>query len=228
MAAIQTKIEEAKDIQQIVTQTITQQSIEDIKPNIAARSYRKEQSDGIYTMVEEFLLDQGKYQYSVDGTVSSEPLESHHMFSLVGPWARNNWATWKRNPMADSLSKANSGSDGNYWTPETDGVKDANFAKFYALYSQGIESYYCARVVTKMTALEDDPPDLTLLGMIDGKGNDAKLKLPSNVTFILSSAHGQMEGDKWRNTYEYLGSNPQSAEGWNTEIYSATTPPSES
>jgi hypothetical protein len=220
MTAIQTKIEESRDIQKIVLQTITQQSIEDIEPNENARSYRKEQVDGVYTMVEEFLLNQGAPQYSVDGSVSSEPLESHKLFKDVGTLTKANWATWKRNPSADSLAKANSGSVGPFWTPQTDGVLDEYFAIFWVLYSAGIESYYAPRITIRMTLLMDGAPDMTNLGTIDTNGwPGAGISKPAGMNFILSSCHAQQEGDQWRTTYEYLGSNPASGEGWNGPIY---------
>jgi len=221
MAAIETKIEESRDIQKIVLQTITQQSIEDIEPNENARSYRKEQVDGVYTMVEEFLLEQGAPQYSADGSVSSEPLESHKLFKDTGAATKANWATWKRNPSADSLAKANSGSIGPFWTPQTDGILDEYFEIFWVLYSSGIESYYAPRITIRMTLLSGDPPDMTNLGTIDTNGwPGAAIKLPPGVNFILSSCHAQQEGDQWRVTYEYLSSNPHSAEGWNGVVYS--------
>ena len=222
MAAIQTKIEESRDIQKIVLQTITQQSIEDIEPNENARSYRKEQVDGVYTMVEEFLLEQGAPQYSADGSVSSEPLESHKLFKDVGAATKANWATWKRNPSADSLAKANSGSVGPFWTPQTDGILDEYFQIFWVLYSAGIESYYAPRVIVRMTELESGPPNMSDIGTIDGGWAGSGIQIPANMNFILSSVHGQQEGDFWRNTYEWLGSNPHSGEGWNGPIYAGT------
>lgn len=217
--AVITKIEESKDIQRIVLQTITQQGIEDIEPNETARSYRKEQVDGVYTIVEEFLIEQGDPQYSADSSVSSEPLESHRLFKNVSSSVKSFWATWKRNPNADSLAKANSDSDGPFWTPETDGVKDDSFAIFWVLYSSGIESYYAPRIVVRMTALESGSPDMSNAGVIDGGWAGSGVQIPPNMNFILSSVHGQQEGTFWRNTYEWLGSNPHSGEGWNGPIY---------
>jgi len=217
--AIQTKIEESQDIQRVVLQTITQQSIEDISVNANARSYRKEQVDGVYTLVEEFLLDQGSPQYSADGSVSSEPLESHKLFKDTAAAIKAYWATWKRNPNADSLAQKNSGSEGPFWTPEKDGVKDQYFAIFWVLYSAGIESYYAPRVIVRMTELESGPPDMSNVGTIDGGWSGSGVQIPSNMNFILSSVHGQQEGEFWRNTYEWLGSNPHSGEGWNGPIY---------
>jgi hypothetical protein len=221
MAVIQTKIEESQDIQKIVLQTITRQSPDDITVNPNARSYRKEQVDGVYTLVEEFLLSQGHPQYSADGSVSSEPLESHKLFAGTAQGVKDKWATWKRNPMADSLLKKNSGSDGAYWTPELDGVKDEYFAIFYPLYSSGIESYYASRITVRMTELEEGPPDMTNVGKIDAGWEGSGVKVPQTMNFILSSVHGQQEGEFWRNTYEWLGSNPGSAEGWSGPIYAA-------
>lgn len=218
MAGIITKQEESMDLTKVRMQTITQQAFEDIEPNSEARAWRKETTEGVTTMVEEFLLDQGAPTYSVDGTVSSEPLESHKMFSLVGPATADRWATWKRNPNADSLAKKNSGSIGNYWTPEDDGVLDTYFAEFYALYRKGIESYLAPRVVVRMTELEDGPPDVTNVGKIDNGAANSGVTLPSG-NWILSSVHGQQEGPHWRNTYEWMGSNQAAASGWDPQIY---------
>jgi hypothetical protein len=97
---------------------------------------------------------------------------------------------------------------------------DEYFAIFWVLYSAGIESYYAPRITIRMTLLMDGAPDMANLGTIDSTGwPGAGVSLPTGMNFILSSCHAQQEGDQWRTTYEYLGSNPASGEGWNGPIY---------
>jgi hypothetical protein len=208
------RIEETKDLQQVVMQTITQQDTSQMTPSEDARTYRQDQVDGIWTLTEEHLISQGAGTWSSDGSVSSEPLESHRQFVNISSRCRDLWATWKRNPSDEFLNRAEYQIDGKPWNPAKE-VEDDDFIIFYSYIRDGIESWLCPRLTARFTELEDGPPDTTNLGLIDGK--------PSSIFgygtnyWLLSGVRSQQEGNMWRNTYEYLGAGPNGA--WDEGLY---------
>ena len=212
--AINTQIETSKDLQGVVMQTITSADIADFDPNENARSNRKTLVDGVTTIVEEFLLEQGQPQFAFDATVSTDPLETHERFTTISggiPTSiRNKWLLWKKNP-------SDPGLDG--WKPEEE--TNEIFAEFYGLFRNGFEVYYTPRLTARVTVLEEGAPNLSLLGKIDtwGGGWPHGLTLPTGADFILSGVRSQQEGAFFRNTYEYMSSGPG---GWNDTIYNPT------
>lgn len=224
----QTKFEETKDLQKVVMRTITKQDFKEFEPDAYARSYRKEQVDGVWTVVEEYLVEQGQAVLSVDATTSTEPLETNSIFAKGIPASiKQYWTAWKRNPMSPMLAQAKSGSEGSWWTPDVDGVKNSNFSLFYERWVIGYDSYLAPRIVIRKTILEDEAPDCAEVGLISDP--PAGVNVPDGINFIQTSARGQIEGDKWRNTYEWLGSNVNSINasgtaGWDPVVY---TPQSE-
>ena len=217
--AIITRFEETKDIKKVVMQTITQQDVAGpISKNGNARSYREEQVDGVWTLTEEILIDQGAGVWSSDGAVSSEPLETHVYFHDIANKVKNLWTVWKRNPAAPELSLPQNKISGSPWTPEAE--TDSKFITFYSYIKRGVETWLAPRLTARFTELEDGPPDTGNIGMIDNK--------PVNVFgyyegyWILSGCRSQQEGEKWRNTYEYLGAGPSSSasnNGWEPTLY---------
>lgn len=218
--AIMTRFEESRDISGIVMQTITQQDTSQITPNTEARSWRQDQTDGIWTITEEFLISDAAGTWSSDGSCSSEPLESHVRYALqVSEKVKNLWTVWKRNPSDEFLNRTENQIDGKPWTPSKE-VTDTWFVEFYYFYSRGMESFLCARLTARFTHLEDGPPDTTNLGKIDDK--PASMFGYGSGYWLLSGVRSQQEGNMWRNTYEYLGAGPASFAsnyGWEPKIY---------
>jgi len=225
---VETKFEETKDMQRVIMHTYTYQETSDFEASPTCRSYRKEHVDGIWTIVEEFIVDQGSAQWNVDGTTSTEPLESNLIFTSVPESIRKLWFAWKRNTQSPSLAKAVSLSEGAWWDPAVDGVKDSAFLAFYKRWTIGMDSYLAPRIVLRMNELEDGPPTQTKVGKIEDPLSKMQTApaIPAGVTFILTAARGIQEGDKWRNTYEWLGSsstsgvNAAGTNGWDTLVYS--------
>jgi hypothetical protein len=208
MPQVISKTETVRDVQKILTYTTTRQGTEEITPEANARSYRQEHVDGIWTLIEEYVDSSGGEGVGqVDGTTTSDPLESHPAFKTIPAKVKTNWLNWKIGRPVDPVS----------WTPDSE--TDATFISFYALYSKGTETYLAPRSVARLTNLEDGPPSQNMVGKIDG-GWSAITGFSGgpNVDFILSSARGTQEGDKWRNTYEWMGSQVN-GEGWNTLLY---------
>jgi len=213
------------DVQKILTHTITQEAFEEMTPSQDARSWRLTHADGVYTLVEEFAGgDQStpEYQGSVDSSLTTEPLETHANFSDFDDTLKNNWAEWKKNGVNGKFNPLS-------WTPETE--KNQKFAtSFWPRWRSGIESYLAPRITLRNTALEDAPPNQENVGRIDGGWANIPGITEGIVggrNFILSGAKGNQEGIKWRNTYEWMGSDGQGkvqdgqAGKWDNYLYGA-------
>lgn len=224
--ATQVKIEESMGIDRCVMQTITQQSLEgEIEINPNARSYRQDQTDGVYTLVEEFLISQGEPQFSFDGSIGTEPLETHPYFNSGVDAIPDNikalWAVYKKNPNDAFLRGKGTGvtteNPLNLWQPAAE--TNAQFAKFYSYIKKGVESYYVGRCTVRVTVLEEGAPDMGMLGRIDvwGGGWPPGFTPPEGANFILSGIRSQQEGDRFRTTYEYTSSAANSS--WDIYLY---------
>lgn len=215
--ATTTRIEQSMGIDKIVLQTITQQSLAgEITKNPDARSYREDQVDGVYTLVEEVILQQGDPQFSFDGSIGTEPLETHPLFNGgtydISEEIKKKWAVYKKNP-ADTFLAG--------WNPATE--TNANFVKFYDYIKKGVESYYVGRVTARVTVLESGAPDMRQLGGIDvwGGGWPSGFQPPSGANFLLSGVRSQQEGDFFRTTYEYQSAPAGAA--WDIVLYGFTS-----
>jgi hypothetical protein len=224
--ATQVKIETSMGIDKCVIETITRQSLDgEISKNPNARSYREDQTDGVYTLVEEFLMEQGTPQFAFDGSIGTEPLETHPAFNDGGDFQisdaiKKQWITYKRNPTDPYLAGKGKGTTTenplNLWQPARE--EDPSFTVFYTFWKAGMESYYVGRVTARVTVLEDGAPDMTKLGKIDQWGEwPAGFTPPEESTFILSGVRSQQEGDSFRTTYEYQSSPAGTA--WNAILY---------
>ena len=199
--ATETRKVESKDVTGIILTSITQQSFQnDLQPDPSARAYQLEHSDGVYTLTQETISGTGTV-FSVESTTTQEPLETHPRFDSIPEDVKRKWARWKKNPQDPKLEN---------WTPEDE--TNASLQELYSFYTYDVTSYLVPRVVVRMTELEDGAPQLEKIGKIDGAG----LGVGGSGNFILTGAHGQQEGEKWRNTYEWLGSGPN---GWDAKIY---------
>ena len=222
--ATEVRVEESMGIDRCVIQTITTQDLSaEPAKNPNARSYRAEHVDGVYTLVEEFLLEQGAPQFAFSGSIGTEPLETHPLFN-GGAWdipedLKKNWATYKKNPTDAFLIGKGTGTSTdnpqNLWQPAKE--TDSAFAAFYAYIKKGVESYYVGRVTVRMTVLEEGAPDMSLLGKIDSQTWPDGFTPPGNSNFILSGVTSQQEGDFFRTTYEYMSSAGGSA--WDVDLY---------
>ena len=225
MPATEVRIEKSMGIDRCVMETITQQSLSgEITKNPDARSYREDQVDGVYTLVEEFLIEQGEPQWSFDGSLGTEPLESHPAFNKNGDFEiseeiKNRWAVYKKNPTDPFLAGKGTGATSenklNLWQPA--GEKDPSFVVFYSFIRLGQESYYVGRVTARMTILEVGAPNCSGLGKIEDPDFPNGFSKPEGSTFILSGIRSQQEGDRFRTTYEYQSSPAGTA--WNIQLY---------
>jgi len=225
MAATEVRIEKSMGIDRCVMETITQQSLSgEIAKNSNARSYREDQVDGVYTLVEEFLIEQGDPQWSFDGSLGTEPLETHPVFNAGGNFEipeniKEQWAVYKKNPTDPYLAGKGTGAStenpSNFWQPAAE--DDASFVVFYTFIKAGQESYYVGRVTARMTILEVGAPNCSGLGKIETPDLPPGFQEPAGSTFILSGIRSQQEGDRFRTTYEYQSSPAGTA--WNVQLY---------
>jgi len=214
MPEVISKIERIQDPQKIITHVVTRQSTERMEPAAPdnPRSYRQEHFQGIFTLTEEYLdVSQQVWQGQVDGTVNSEPLETHVMFKNVPSDIKTNWLKWKTGQGTTPVD----------WDPNKTG--NEIFSVFYEMYSSGFVVYNAPRIVLRATGVESGPPDQYGMGLINedyiNKIPDIQGRVPDNVSFLLTAARGVQEGEVWRNTYEWLGS-AINGQGWDTDIYS--------
>lgn len=221
------RVERSMGIDKCVIETITQQDLNsEIPKNANARSYREDHTDGVYTLTEEFLIEQGDPQFSFDAQIGTEPLETHPIWSGIGAYPipdnlKQQWATYKRNPsdafLAGKGTGATTENPSNLWQPAAE--TNANFAEFYGYIKQGVESYYVGRITVRVTVLESGAPDMTNVGRLDnwGGGWPSGFTYPPATNFILSGVRSQQEGDFYRTTYEYQSSPAGTA--WDADLY---------
>lgn len=205
--ATTTQIEVSRDPTGLVTRTETKQSFTWENPAADCRSYRVNQVDGVVTITEEFF-DETPTIWAVDISTTSEPLESHPEYQTSGT-EKNNWNIWKTNP---SLFP-NTALDPEDWDPSTS--SDPKIVSLFAYWSLGVVTYFSPRTVVKKTVIENSAPDTSLVGKIADPGYPGTT---GSDNFILLGVSAQQEGEKYRTTYEYLGS-PQGAP-WDAGIYS--------
>lgn len=226
--ATEVKVEESMGVDRCVMQTVTRQSLDGpITKDPSARSYREDHTDAVYTLVEEFLIEQGEPQFAFDGSIGTEPLETNPKFNAGGDFEipetiKKYWTVYKRNPTDPYLAGKGTGATTenptNLWQPATE--ENASFQVFYGFIKAGMESYYVGRVTARVTVLENGAPDMNKLGQIDvwGGGWPAGFQIPANCNFILSGVRSQQEGDFFRTTYEYQSSPAGTV--WNAILYS--------
>jgi hypothetical protein len=225
--ATEVRVERSMGIDKCVIETITQQDLNaEIAKNPNARSYREDHTDGVYTLVEEFLIEQGEPQFAFDSQIGTEPLETHPIWSVQGAYPitdelKKQWATYKRNPNDSFLVGKGTGATtenpSNLWQPATEA--NSSFATFYEYIKQGVENYYVGRITVRVTVLESGAPNMTNLGRLDvwWGGWPSGFVYPPGCNFILSGVRSQQEGDFYRTTYEFLSS--QAGTTWDADLY---------
>ena len=180
-----------------------------------ARNVRRSHSEGKYVLTFDRspFFDEGEPgqgngstdSYSVEGSLSQEPIETHPKFKTltVNDW--KNWRTWKDNPADPAL---------NGWKPSQEPT-DSPLYLLWKLYSKGITDYLVPRAVVRERRNETSPPNLSRLGKIQPPQNAPNL--PSGGNWLLSGVSGTQEQNaSWTNSYEYLSSGEN---GWNNDIY---------
>jgi len=202
MDAVLTKTEESTDAQGRKVTTQTWESLTARPPTPAnATNVRYSQSEGKHTLIFDIAGSSSETDYSVEGSMAQEPIETHEMFKDITDWEK--WNKWKNNPYDESL---------NGWKPADGGD---NMAKLGSLYEKGITDYLVPRAVLRITKEESGAPTLTNLGKITTPGSAPNLRGQAN--WMLTGVSGTKKTDtKWSNTYEYMSSGPA---GWNSEIY---------
>ena len=206
MAAVLTKSETSTDSK---GRTITTETWEafDGPPSApsGASNIKRTHTDGKHTLVfDNTPADTTGDEYSVEGSMSQEPIETHEKFKEIGAGDWKKWNLWKNNPNDEGLYG---------WKP---GEQSGPMATLAALYEKGVTDYLVPRAVVRITRLEGSSPRLSKLGKIDAPSGAPTL--PSGANWMLTGASGtRQEGGKWSNSYEYMSSGPT---GWNSEIYS--------
>ena len=204
MAAVLTKSETSTDSK---GRSITSETWEafDGPPSApsGASNIKRTHTDGKHTLTfDNTPTDSTGEEYSVEGSMSQEPIETHEKFKGVAAEDWKKWNLWKNNTKDEALEG---------WKPDSGAIAD-----LAALYEKGVTDYLVPRAVVRITRIEGSSPRLSKLGKIDAPSGAPTL--PSGANWMLTGASGaKQEGGKWSNTYEYMSSGPA---GWNSEIYS--------
>jgi len=209
--AINTKSESTTDSKGVVVTTQTWEAF-DSEPSApaGAKNIKRTHADGKYTLTYDDAAgsedpndptNSGGTTYSVEGSMSQEPIETHEKFRSVSAEDWKKWNLWKNNSKDEELAG---------WKPEEGAI-----AELSALYDKGVTDYLVPRAVVRVTKIEGGSPQLSRLGKISSPAGAPTL--PSGATWMLTGASGNSGADgKWSNSYEYMSSGPA---GWNTDIY---------
>jgi len=207
MAAVLTKSESSTDSKGRAITTETWEAFDGPPAAPAgASNIRRTHTDGKHTLVfDNAPTESGPgEEYSVEGSMSQEPIETHEKFKSISAADWKKWNLWKNNPNDEGLGG---------WKP---GEQSGPMADLAALYDKGVTDYLVPRAVVRITRIEGSSPRLSKLGKIDAPSGAPTL--PSGANWMLTGASGaKQEGGKWSNTYEYMSSGPA---GWNPTIYS--------
>ena len=204
MAAVLTKSETSTDSKGRAITTETWEAF-DGAPSApsGAANIKRTHTDGKHTLTfDNTPTDSTGEEYSVEGSMSQEPIETHEKFKNISAADWKKWNLWKNNTKDEALEG---------WKPDTGAMAD-----LAALYEKGVTDYLVPRAVVRITRSEGSSPRLSKLGKIYAPSGAPTL--PSGANWMLTGASGaRQEGGKWSNTYEYMSSGPA---GWNSAIYS--------
>jgi len=208
-SAVLTKEESSQDSKGQLTTSQTWESFTEPPPAPpGAKNLRRSHADGKYTLVCEWTPPDpaAGESYSVEGSMSQEPIETHKLFKDVSAQDWKQWNLWKNNASDPALGG---------WTPDT-----APLSILADLYNKGVTDYLVPKAVVRITRIESNSPNLVRLGSITQPSGAPQL--PQGCDWLLTGASGTMDSTKadgqpqWSNTYEYISSGPA---GWNPIIY---------
>lgn len=208
--ATETQTETQQDERQIVLRTTTTEAFGDQdppQPDGFLRGYRYTEADGKTTLVTEEYANTGVVTYSLDASVSSEPLESNPKYDDERDSDDfKKWILWKKNSTDPTL-------DG--WTPEQ--ATAPSVVSLFAYYRQGVTTYQCPRVVVKHNSIETDAPDLSVVGKIADPGGG--FTWDGNFLCVGINAQQLTSGDAplYNTTIEYMSSAP--GRTWDQDLY---------
>jgi len=118
------------------------------------------ESDGKTVLVHQEYEGYGDVTYTVDASVSAQPIESHPKFDNERDTVEfKKWIDWKKNSTDPAL-------DG--WTPEQS--ESSAVWWLYYFFRQGVTTYLCPAVTIKHTSIEPTYPSLQNVGKISNPG----------------------------------------------------------
>ena len=215
------RYEISTDAHGVQTRRLIRESFQDFEPNAEADSNTKSREGpegGKYTIVEEQILNAGTAHYSVEVGNSTEPIETNYRYSQAfnEDWEKEElrkWKIWKNNPSDTEVLN---------WSPKQLGAEGSGYTtswavvEFFNFWAQGITDYYEPKVTLKMEIIEETPPALNGIGLIQGAGIYPGGEDLGERNFLYIGASGRQQGKWWHNTYEYLLSGKR---GWNADLY---------
>jgi len=213
-----TKTTLSKDAKGFLSTEEVWESFSTIAPSTTAKTYSISQDDGKFQLTQTFVDEipnpdpEGPplvfpESWSVEVSTSLEPIEGHPRFSVFTPaqWAQ--YLLW-RNCQFDKLVPEG-------WTPATQ-LGDLGATLEDAI-NRNTTTYYSPRVVIKHSFTSTVRPDLSNIGKINFP-SFATGMTPSGMNFIVTGCACVQEGNKYKLSYEWLGSGPG---GWSPFFYNA-------
>jgi hypothetical protein len=199
----------SRDARGNVTTEEVWESFTPITANTNAKSYSQQQADGVYQLTQTFIDEipdpgGGPNVYpdvwSCEVSTSAEPIENHPIFSSVSA------AEW------DKVRKWKNGVDLDIWTPAQQGPTGA---KYQALINKGTTTFLSPRIVIKHSFVSQEKPDLEKIGKVNFPSFASGMS-PAGIDYIVTGATCTTEGNRYRITYEWLGS---ALGGWDKDLY---------
>lgn len=197
----------------VVLKTTTTESFEQQdqpNPSETLKGFSYTEVDGKTTLVKEEFENLGLFSYSVDASVSSEPIESHPKFDDYRDTPDfKKWIDWKKNSTDPAL-------DG--WTPEQS--ESSAVWWLYYFFRQGVTSYQCPRVTVKHTSISSEYPDLSFLGKIADPGGGFTWDGDFLCVGVTAQQLTQGSAPLFNTTVEFMSSAP--GRTWDTFLYGST------
>ena len=146
-------------------------------------------------------------EYSIRGTVSQEPLETHYRWTkgvkIVEAAEWKKYAKWKSDPSSGT------------WRPDN-AEATANFKDFYSYIERGIEFFLASTVEMTVTTITSTAPVLANIGTIDPPV-DAPVLPRSRDWLIVGIDADKLNDTKFRVVTTYRASGDG---GWENDLYS--------
>ena len=184
---------------------------DELIPDAAAKSWVKSTSDtGVATLIEELWVPtESITAYSIHGSLTSEPIETHpKMVTLLASATEEltKWRLW----LKDSKDPKLGGWDPR--TATTEGVQ-----RLFYYWQRGTNSYLKPRVSIKKQYI-NATPSISNNGKISSPG----VSLTGIPNWLQSGAEAELVGSMWRISGDYLGG---AGSGWNNFLYGDAASP---
>ena len=175
-----------------------------------AKDIQRSHEDGKFTLRYTILAEGSPVTYTINGSVSQEPIATHPMFQ-AGDLAVTD-AEWKKWKIWDADKKD---PELNGWEPDG-ATASAGMKKYFAYRNKGVDDYLLGTVTMRIVQEDQNAPNLANLGRIATPSGAPSL--PNGRNWLMTGIDGErIDNARWKVTREYRASG---AGGWDQDIYS--------